>query len=174
MTFLFGVLFFVFTVYAFLLSPNQDKQILGQLLQINNNLDLSLKCVFWAMGLVPILLGLYLIPTRHKYKLNLWPFWLASFLVGAGAILPYLTLRKPQVNSISLSKWEKLLKNDFLRLIFLLAIWVLVIYGFIQGNPDAYIKAARESRLVNVMSLDFVILMLIVWPYLALQDLKRV
>jgi hypothetical protein len=177
---LFAVLFFVFIIYAFVFSPGGPDPAMNLLLKgsLNGNfgsLDLSVIAVFWVMGLVPIFLGLYLIPARHKYKLTLWPFWVGSFFLGAGALLPYLALRKPKFGELASklepqNAFENFLGNKFLRWILALIIFASVITGFVKGSPGAYYQAFKTSRLVNVMSFDFCILMFIVWPYLAMQE----
>lgn len=183
----FWILWLVFLVYAIFFSPNVEQETMLTLIKGSFNgqfasVDLSVICVFMAMGVVPFFLGLYLIPVRKVYKPMLWPFWIASYFLGAGALLPYLAIRKEQYpqpllsSQISLNWFEVFLSNKYLKVIIAVAIFAIVAYGFVKGNPQAYLKAFNQSRLVNVMSFDFCILMFVVWPYLARQNelgLKR-
>lgn len=179
----FGFLFVAFLVYALGFSPKGSDPVFGQLIQgiFKGNygeLDPSIISVFWVMGLVPFFLGLYLIPVRHNYKLILWPFWVGAFALGAGALLPYLALRKPKFGELGNrigqgSRLEKWLGNKYVKAVCVILIFGLVFFGFLKGSPEAYRQAFQTSRLVNVMSFDFIILMFIVWPYLTWQELAK-
>ncbi len=176
MRIVFGILFVTFVLYAFVFSPNSDQEILHKLITNNlQNLDKSIVAVFWAMGLVPFLLGSYLLPERKKFKLPVWPFWIASFFFGAGALLPYLALRNNRGCDFVdySSSFNSFVSNIFLRLFLVLGIGVLFFWGFHAGSLSAYLQAFKTSRLVNVMSFDFVILIFIIWPYLIWREQKR-
>lgn len=181
MKILFVILFFVFLIVGFITSPNQDQELVRTLLAGKFTLvDESIFAVFCALGMLPTLLGFYLIPQRHFYKLNVWPFWIASFFFGAGALLPYLVLTKPKLNSkpnnlplvMELAPWEKLIANKFIKFFFGALILLTVALGFIKGSPEKYLLAFQSSRLVHVMSVDFCILVFIIWPYLIFRDLS--
>ncbi|MDX1920211.1 MAG: hypothetical protein SFU25_05690 [Candidatus Caenarcaniphilales bacterium] len=174
----FAILFFLAVPYCLFFSPNQDQEIFRKLINGEfNSVELSISAVFCVLGIVPTFLGFYLVPQRHSYKPTVWPFWIGSFLVGAGALLPYLALRKPKfINQSSTSEigaslvtfnwWEKIISNKSLKFLFAALIFGIVAFGFIKGSPEKYYEAFQSSRLVHSMSIDFCILMFVIWPYL--------
>jgi hypothetical protein len=173
-----------FFVYGVFFSPDQDKEILPKLIKgcftfDFGRVDFSIVAVFMAMGFVPCLLALYLFPERGVYNPSVWPFILGSFVIGAGAILPYLAVRKIKVpetlikSQVSVGSLEMFMMSKVVRLSAVVILFLGVFAGFYFGDWKAYLQAFKTSRVVNVMSFDFLILVFVVLPYLVkTQKLK--
>ncbi|MDX1918214.1 MAG: hypothetical protein SFT81_03615 [Candidatus Caenarcaniphilales bacterium] len=161
-----------FVAYGFFFSPNQTPDYDWELIQAPfknsyTGFEPSVIGVFLAMGLIVFLLGSLLLPGRRYFSLPFLPFWIGSMFVGAGAILPYLIWRGERLESLSSSqsnRLEKLFTHRYSTIALLVGVVFMVGYGFFAGNSAEYLRIFQLSRLVNVMSFDFLILMLFALP----------
>ncbi len=127
-------------------------------------LDLSVLLVFSSLGVLPLLLGSYLHTSRSLYQLPYLPFLLGSMFLGAGALLPYLFLRGEPVGGV-LGKGD-FYSSKLLRWTLGIALVAMILTALFFGNWAEYLSWFSRSRLVYVMSFDWVILACILWPYL--------
>ncbi len=173
-------IFSLFLLEIFLFSPQINKELFSNILWNSltwdsKKLDFSIICIFNSLGLIPIVIGCYLIPERQRFNLKVWPFFIASFFFGAGSILPYLIFRKEIIHQESQTKEvPKTLKSlifiKFMKGLLLFLIALLVFLGFFYGNYSIYIELFKQSKLVHVMTIDFLILMFIILPYLIFTE----
>lgn len=172
----FSIVFVLFLLEIFLFSPTFNSDIFIQTIKNAftwniDQLDLSIICVFNTMGIIPLLLGCYLIPQTENFKPTVLPFWFLSFAFGAGAILPYLILRQDQSNPIYLSnKLQTLLKSSLTRYGFMFLVVLLISLGFGLGSYENYFTAFHNSKLIHVMTVDLFILVLLILPYLIFTE----
>jgi hypothetical protein len=115
-----------------------------------------------------------LIPFRKQFNIDPLPFWIGSFFLGGYSLLPWLALVE-RVNNKEDDKPNnhKIIFLYILRFSLLASIVGLLIWGFISGNPKTYFHYFLNARLVNIMSIDSAILMLIVFPYLVLSEIRN-
>lgn len=163
--------------YAFLLAPPDRPDTVELIKQLSTGqiagINPLIVALFNIMGIWPIIYsGLLLIDGRTQ-KIPAWPFALASFAVGAFALLPYLALREPN-SSFSGKKTAliKLLDSRWLGIGVAVGAIALVAYGISQGDWSDFVQQWQTSRFIHVMSLDFCLLCLL-FPTLLRDDLAR-
>lgn len=173
----FGFLWLGFVSYAFLLAPPDRPETFtliqnlatGQWQGVNS----LIVMVFNLMGVWPMVYSIFMLRDGHGRKLWAWPFALASFAVGAFAILPYLALRQPAQATAKQPSWFlRLLESRWLGLLLLAGSLVLVGLGLAPADWPAFIQQWQTSRFIHVMSLDFVMLSLVSLVILG-EDLER-
>ncbi|WP_421656498.1 DUF2834 domain-containing protein [Leptothermofonsia sp. ETS-13] len=173
----FGLLWLGFVIYAFFLSPPQQPDTFalikhlstGQIAGINPLVVL----IFNLLGVFPVIYSCLLFFDGQGQRIRAWPFAIASFGVGAFALLPYLAFRQPNPSFSGQKNWFlKLLDSRGLGILLALGTFGLVVYGVTQGNWVDFLEQWRTSRFVNVMSLDFCLLCLL-FPALLGDDMAR-
>lgn len=169
----------IFIAHTIISSPNSHAELEQHLLHglftfDYGKVDLSIICVFNVLGIVPLFLGTYLIPFRKQFNIDPLPFWIGSFFLGGYSLLPWLALVE-RVNNKEDDKPNnhKPIFLYILRFSLLASIVGLLIWSFISGNPKTYFHYFLNARLVNIMSIDLAILMLIVFPYLQLSEIRN-
>ncbi|MHC5730524.1 MAG: DUF2834 domain-containing protein, partial [Nostoc sp.] len=106
-------------------------------------------------------------------KIPAWLFAIASFAVGAFALLPYLALREPNNQFVGeKNALLKLLDSRVTGVVLTVATVILVAYGLTRGDWDSFVQQWQTNRFINVMSLDFCLLCL-VFPTLLGDDMAR-
>jgi len=167
--------------YAFILAPPDQPDTLSliQDLSLGNWGDINpiIVSLFNLMGIWPVLYSALVILDGRSQSFPAWPFAVASFGVGAFALLPYLALRRPSQTASAALSWQlKLLESRWLGVLAVAAIVALVGYGIAGGdlgsNWDKFVAQWQTSRFIHVMSLDFVLLCLLV-PALLGDDMAR-
>ena len=172
-----GLLWLGFTSYAFLLAPPDRPDTFeliknlstGQIAGINP----LIVALFNIMGVWPMIYSCLIFADGRGQKVRAYPFALASFAVGAFALLPYLILRQP--NSTFVGQKNLLLKildSRALGVLLGLGAVGLVGYGLTQGDWSDFGQQWRTSRFIHVMSLDFCLLCLL-FPTLLRDDMAR-
>ena len=169
----------IFIAHTIISSPNRDAELEQNLLHglftfDYGNVDLSIICVFNVLGIVPLFLGTYLIPFRQQFNIDPLPFWIGSFFLGGYSLLPWLALVESANNKEdNKANNQKPIFLYILRFSLLVSIVGLLFWGFISGNPKNYFHYFLNARLVNIMSIDLAILMLIVFPYFQLSETRN-
>ena len=166
-----------FVMYAFLLAPPDRPDTFdlikhlstGQIAGINP----LIVALFNLMGILPMLYSCLLLIDGRMQKIPAWLFAMASFAVGAFAIVPYLALREPN-GTFSGKKtwWLKVLDSRWLALALAIATLGLLVYGISQGDWTDFGEQWRSSRFIHVMSLDFCLLT-VLFPALLRDDMAR-
>jgi hypothetical protein len=172
-----GLLWLGFIVYAFFLAPPERTDTFDLILRLSTGkwqgINPLIIALFNLMGIWPILYTSLLLIDGRGQKIPAWPFAIASFAVGAFAILPYLALRQP--NSTFLGTKNGIMKLWDSRLVGAIALLgggSFIAYGLIQGDWADFSAQWRTSRFIAVMSLDFCLLSLL-FPILLKDDLAR-
>ena len=178
----FGFLWLGFIAYAVVLAPPDDPETLDVIVKLSSGqtagLNPLLVALFNLMGIWSMVYGCILLADGHGRSPKAWPFWAASFGVGAFAVLPYLALRQPMTDSATQEFTERRLRNlrfwdsRWLALALLLGAGALATYGITQGDWGAFVEQWQTSKFVHVMSLDFCALSLL-FPSLVGDDMRR-
>lgn len=164
-------------VYAFAFAPpNQPHTpellkslITGQIQGINP----LIVALFNIMGIWPLIYSCLMVLDGRMQKIWAWPFLLASFAVGAFAIIPYLALREPNASFTGAKNLPlKALDSRWSGGAIALGVTLLAFYGITQGNWADFIAQLQTSRFINVMSLDFCLFWLL-FPTLLGDDMAR-
>jgi hypothetical protein len=166
-----------FVGYAFVAAPpNQpDTFTLIQNLSTGNwaGINPLVIALFNIMGVLPLLYSCFLYSDGRMQRLPAWPFAIASFGVGAFALLPYLALREPAPTFAGEKNgWLKFWDARWLAIAIAVAAIGLLTYGLTQGDWSDFIQQWQTSRFIHVMSLDFCLLCLLP-PTLLGDDMAR-
>ncbi|MTH53086.1 hypothetical protein GKZ89_06645 [Bacillus mangrovi] len=122
--------------------------------------DPLVTMVFSFLGIFPILwTGLYL--RQDDSAVPAWPFALLSFGAGAFSLIPYLFFKgKGKRNRPFIKKAGRLLSARFIAYPLIALTAALYLYGLLFGSLEAYVSAFYESKLVSVMTADFIVLVI--------------
>lgn len=158
---IFFAIWLVLIGYAVFLAPGGDanpvmSQVFsGQLADI----DPLVLAVFSSLGIFPALfLTLLLLNDRQRWPA--WPFVLASFGIGAFALLPYFAFgAKPPLKGLRTPEWLMRFLSSRIWLGALTALWLGNLLTLLQGfSLTAYREAFFASSLVSVMTVDWFVL----------------
>lgn len=129
--------------------------------------------LFNLMGLWPMIYACVVLVDGCGQRVPAWPFVVASFGVGAFALLPYVALRRsPAPSAIPNTALLRLTESRWTGAAIALGVVVLLGYGLAKGDWADFIQQWHTSRFIHVMSLDFCVLSL-VFPVLLADDLAR-
>ena len=181
-----------FTSYAFFFAPPNQPDTFDLILDLSTgnwqDINPLIISLFNLMGVLPMIYACFLFIDGKGQKIWAWPFAIASFGVGAFALLPYLALRKgssPPFEGGACEPrqpnpdWQgeknlllKILDSPLTGIALTLGTIVLLSFGLLYGNWADFIQQWQTSRFIHVMSLDFCILCLF-FPALIKDDLAR-
>ncbi|PZV09841.1 MAG: DUF2834 domain-containing protein [Leptolyngbya sp.] len=172
-----GFLWLSFIVYAFDFAPPDQSDTLDLIKRLSTaqveGINPVIVALFNIMGVLPVMYACLLYADGRGQRLPAWAFSVASFAVGAFALLPYLTLRQPNPSFIGKKTWLiKLLDSRWLGMGVAIATISLVSYGVTQGNWQEFVSQWQTSRFIHVMSLDFCLLCLL-FPAMLGDDMAR-
>jgi hypothetical protein len=174
---IFWLIWLGLSAYAFVFAPPTQpgtfeliKNLsLGQWEGINP-LILSLFCL---MGVWPAIYGAVILIEGRSQKIPAWPFVMASFGVGAFALLPYLALREPNTQFWGEKNiWIQLVDSRATGIVLTAVTLILVAYGLGQGDWADFVQQWQTSRFIHVMSWDFCLLCLL-FPVVLKDDMAR-
>lgn len=173
----FAVLWLGFVAYAFLLSPPDRPDTLDLIVRLSTGeiegINPAIVALFYLMGIWPVIYGCVLFLDGHQQKIPAYPFAIASYAVGAFAILPYLVLRHPSPEFNPPKDWFlKLQDSRILGWVLFIAAIAIVVYGVSQGDWIDFSQQWQTRRFIHVMSLDFCLLCLL-FPALLRDDMQR-
>jgi hypothetical protein len=174
---IFWLLWLGLIIYAFLFAPPNQPDTFELITRLStgdwegiNPLIISL---FNLMGIWPMIYACLLFIDGKGQKIKAFPFAIASFGVGAFAILPYLALRQPNPTFSGEKDWLiKILDSRITGILLALGTIVLLVFGLSQGDWGDFIRQWQTSRFLHVMSLDFCLLCLL-FPSLLGDDMTR-
>lgn len=172
-----GLLWLSFTIYAFGFAPPDQPDTLGLIMRLSTaqveGINPLIVALFNIMGVLPVIYACLLYADGRGQRLPAWVFSVASFAVGAFALLPYLALRQPNPSFVGKKTWLiKLLDSRLLGIGVAIATISLVTYGITQGDWQEFVSQWQTSRFIHVMSLDFCLLCLL-FPTLLGDDMAR-
>jgi hypothetical protein len=164
-------------IYAFLFAPGDrpdtleliKKLTFGDWKEINN----TIIALFNLMGVLPLIYACLLAIDGQNQKIKALPFAICAFFVGAFSIIPYLALRQ-STNSWTGKKTllVKILDSRWIGILLSAIAIVLLVQGLVYGDWQDFIQQWQTSKFINVMSLDFCLLSLLL-PILIKDDLRR-
>ncbi|XP_042445242.1 uncharacterized protein LOC122030145 isoform X2 [Zingiber officinale] len=100
---------------------------------------------------------------RSRSKVPVWPFLVASFFVGAYALIPYFVLWKPPppaVEEEELTNWPlNFLDSKVTAMITIIAGLGLIVYAGLADGAVwmEFYQYCRESKLIHVTVIDFLL-----------------
>ncbi|MBN3873985.1 DUF2834 domain-containing protein [Nostoc sp. JL33] len=173
----FGVLWLGLLTYAFFLAPPEQPGTLELIKNLSigqwQGINPLVIALFNLMGIWPLIYSAVVFIDGRGQKIPAWPFAIASFAVGAFALLPYLALREPNNNFVGKKNaLLKLLDSRVTGVVLTVATVILVAYGLTAGDWDSFVQQWQTNRFINVMSLDFCLLCLL-FPTLLGDDMAR-
>jgi hypothetical protein len=178
----FGLLWLGSIGYAFVWAP-PDRPDTWELIQRLSTgqwagINPLVVALFNLMGVMPLIYACFLLVGGRAQKIRAYPFAIASFAVGAFAILPYLALKNPALPFVGQKdRLLKLLDSPGLGFALTLASMGIAIAGVSLGNWMDFVQQWQTSRFINVMSLDFLMLSFllptVVTDDLALRQVKN-
>jgi hypothetical protein len=174
---LFWLLWAGFVAYAVWLAPPNRPDTLTLIQDLStgqwNGINPLVIALFNIMGVWPLIYSSVIFMDGRGQKIPAWPFAIASFAVGAFALLPYLALREPNPSFTGEKNWWlKLLDSRWNGLAIALLGLALAAYGVLAGDWSDFAQQWQTSRFIHVMSLDFCMLCLI-FPALLGDDMTR-
>ncbi len=176
---IFILVLIIFTIYVFFFVPNTSvKQTLELVKDMSilttNGEDPLTKAIFFSLGLFPIIIACVLLIDRIGQKIPVLPFIIGSFLLGGFSILPYLILREPnpKIYPKRVGVLLKFSESKITAIILTFIAIALIIFGLSMGDFNNYWQSFNTFALVNVMSIDFVVLSLIFF-YIIKDDMMR-
>lgn len=173
----FWLLWTGFSAYAFLLAPPNQPDTFALIKDLStgqwNGINPLVIALFNIMGVLPMLYACLVFIDGRGQKVPAWLFALASFGVGAFALLPYLALRKPNPTFVGeKNALLKLLDSRWTALVLSVGAIALLTYGLTAGDWSNFIQQWQSDRFIHVMSLDFCMLCLL-FPALIGDDMAR-
>lgn len=173
----FIVLWLGFVTYAFFLAPPEQPNTFELIKNLStgkwDGINPLIISLFNIMGVFPIIYSCLLFIDGRAQKISAAPFAVASFGVGAFALLPYLFLREPNTEFPGDKNWLiKILDSRITGVLLFISALILVSYGLVNGDWGDFIGQWQTSRFIHVMSLDFCLLCLL-FPALLGDDMAR-
>lgn len=173
---IFVVLWLGFVGYGFLLAPPDQPDTADLILRLStgawDGLNPAVIAVFNAMGVWPLVYAAVALVDGRGQRLWAWPFVMASFAVGAFALLPYLALRAPVPWVGPADRLVRILERRMFGAGLAVAGGVILVWGLLAGDWPAFWHQWQTSRFVHVMTLDFCALWGL-FPVLLVDDLPR-
>ncbi len=175
--FLFGAIWIGFIGYAFALAPPDRPDTFALITRLStgqwDGINPWIIALFNVMGVWPLVYCGVLFADGDGQRLRAWPFAIASFAVGAFALLPYLALRNPHQNWSGVKGWGlRIWDSRWIGVLGLVGAIACLGLGLTQGNGPDFIHQWQISRFIHVMSLDFCMLSLL-FPTLVSDDMAR-
>lgn len=174
---LFWLVWLGFVVYAFGFAPPDQPDTFDLIQRLASGqwqgINPAVVALFNVMGLWPMIYGCLLVVDGRGQPVPAWPFAVASFAIGAFALLPYLGLRRPNPQMLGPStRLLAVAESRWVGGAIALGAILLVGYGAIAGDWADFVQQWQTSRFIHVMSLDFCLLCSLVAALLG-DDMAR-
>lgn len=178
----FALIWLGFSVYAFTMAPPAQPDTFDLIVNLSTGnwegINPLIVSLFNLMGVWPTIYACLVLIDGAGQKVLAWPFVVASFGVGAFAILPYMALRDRNTSfEGSKSRLLAVLDSVWTGRVLLLGAIALLSYGLLNGDLAAnwsdFVYQWKTSQFIRVMSLDFCMLCVIFAPLLADDMAKR-
>ena len=166
-----------FIVYAFGFAPPNQPSTLNLIINLTTGnitgINPLIVALFNLLGVLPLMYSTFLWLDGHGQKLPAWPFIMASFGLGAFALLPYLALRQAYPTFTGQKNWWlKGIDANWVGIVIVIVALSLLTYGITQGDWNDFVAQWHTDRFIHVMSLDFCLLSLL-FPTLLKDDMTR-
>jgi hypothetical protein len=174
---IFGLIWVGFIGYSVVLAPPDQPDTFDLIRELStgqwDGINPLIIGLFNMMGIWPLIYGALLITDGQGQSLSAWPFAIASFALGAFALLPYLALRKPNPNRIDDPPMLIRIANSrWFGVAIALGMIGFLSYGLIGGDWGDFVMQWHQSKFIHVMSLDFCMLCALVGALLG-DDMAR-
>ncbi|MBP0020132.1 MAG: DUF2834 domain-containing protein [Cyanobacteria bacterium SBLK] len=172
-----GSLWLGFILYAFLGSPPDRPDTLDLILNLSTanweGINPAIVALFNMMGILPIAYAALILIDGRGQKIPAYPFAIASFALGAFALIPYLVLRQDNPSFHGQKSFLlNLLDSRWLGILLTLGANILIAGAIALGDWSDFINQWQTSRFIHVMSLDFCLLSLLL-PTLLEDDMAK-
>ena len=172
-----GSIWLALTVYAIASSFTKTQQgdfelILKMSTGEFSGINPIIIAIFYIMGIFPIIYAALILFDSNQ-KISPYPFFVASFGLGAFALLPYLAWREADTTWNKSKNWLlKILDSRFMAIASALTLVTLMTWGLTQGNWSDFVAQWQTSQFIHVMSIDFCCLCLL-FPAVLGDDMER-
>ncbi len=174
---IFGLIWVSFISYAVCFAPSASPDtwdIIANLSAGNwQEINPWVVSLFNLMGVLPAVYACLLLFDGRSQKIPAWIFVVASFGLGAFALLPYLAFRE------SNTVWDgdknlllKILESPITGLILTLLAIALLGLGIAYGDWGDFVWQWQTNQFIHIMGLDFCLLSLL-FPTLVKDDSIR-
>ncbi len=164
--FVFLALWLGLILYSFILAPPDRPDTADLILRLStgawDGINPVVVALFSAMGIWPMVYAAVALVDGSGQKLRAWPFVVASFAVGAFALLPYLALRQPNPSfSGAKSSLITLVDSRWWGALLTAGAIALATFALLKGDWPDFWQQWQTSRFIHVASLDFCALWLL-------------
>jgi hypothetical protein len=173
----FWMLWAIFIGYAIGFAPPEQGNTVDLIQRLSSGqwdgINPAIVALFNIMGIWPVIYACLALADGRRQPFPAWPFVVASFAVGAFALLPYLGLRVPNPSfSGDKGKLLRWLDSRWTGRAIAVGAIGLLLYGLTMGNWADFVTQWQTSPFIHVMSLDFCVLCGLV-PALLGDDMAR-
>jgi hypothetical protein len=174
---IFWLIWIGFISYAFIFAPPDRPDTFELIKNLSTGkwegINPLIVALFNIMGVWPLIYSAVVFNDGRGQKTPAWIFAIASFAVGAFALLPYIALRQPNTEFVGKKNiFLKLLDSRITGILVTIGAVILVAYGLKGGDWGNFVQQWQTSRFIHVMSLDFCLLCLL-FPTLLGDDMAR-
>lgn len=136
-------------------SPDTNDVIRRMLAGQLEGINVSLFALFNVMGVLPMSFLAVLAFDAKEQRVPKWPFIIASFALGAYALLPYLVLRQWELPRRPAETWWLRVLGSRLFGLVLTALGLTLIALFVTGDVNGFVTLFRTQQFPFAMTLDF-------------------
>lgn len=159
-------------------SPDAFQQDLDLIINMSivewDGINPIIIAIFFIMGIFPLVYGAFVLFDGDRQPVSPYPFFVASFGLGAFALLPYFTLRNPDAT------WQKnknlllkVLDSRLMAIACSVSILAFIIWGAFNGDWTDFISQWHTSQFVHVMTIDFCLLSCLLPLTILKDDMRR-
>lgn len=172
-----GLLWLGFILYAFLFAPPDRPDTLDLIVNLSTGkwkgINPAIVALFNMMGILPIAYAAFILIDGRGQKIPAYPFAIASFALGAFALIPYLALRQDNTRFYGKKSFLlEILDSRWLGVLLALGANILIASAIVSGDWHDFIDQWQTHRFIHVMSLDFCLLSLL-FPALLGDDMAK-
>lgn len=136
-------------------TPDDTWELVKRLFRFDGP-DPLVIAAFQMMGVWPLLYARMLLRGLKAQRVTPWPFVIASFAVGAFALLPALILRRFGASTTSDPGWLRAFtENERVGQVLAGVAFVLLGWGLVAGDVDVALQLWRTHGFVHTFGLDF-------------------
>jgi hypothetical protein len=181
----FGLIWLCLVIYSVFFAVNQAKsssEAFQQDLDLIINMSILkwdginpiVIAIFFIMGIFPLVYGAFILFDSQKQPVSPYPFFIASFGLGAFALLPYFTWREPDtIGQQEKGLLLKVLDSRLMAIIASISILVFIVWGAINGDWSDFIAQWHTSQFIHIMTIDFCILSFLLPAAILKDDMER-
>lgn len=181
----FGLMWLALVIYGVFFSINLASSLSANAFQADLDLIINMSvlnwdginpiliAIFYIMGIFPLVYGAFILFDPAQESVSPYPFFVASFGLGAFALLPYFALRQSDPTPRKKGFLLSMLDSRLTAIACSTSIIGLIVWGVTQGNWGDFIAQWHTSQFVHIMSLDFCVLCLLLPVAILKDDLAR-